>query len=103
MTTPDIQDLTARGLKLLGKLGMLSPAERSLVDPYIACLELYLDETRPSPAQTPASNVVSFEDATIARRVQRTEVQRLRVAEVRNRGQHRHGVNEFGDDVYDDE
>ncbi|HEV7246225.1 MAG TPA: hypothetical protein VGN93_04465 [Shinella sp.] len=69
MTTPDIQDLTARGLKLLGKLGMLSPAERSLVDPYIACLELYLDETRAAPAQSATSKVVSFEDASLARRV----------------------------------
>lgn len=90
MTTPDIQHLTARGLKLLGKLGMLSPAERSLVDPYVACLELYLDETRPAPAQTHTPNVVSFEDATLARRVQRAEVERRR-----------HGVNEFGDDVFD--
>lgn len=80
---------------------MLSPAERCLVDPYIACLELYLDETRPAPAHTPMSNVVSFEDATLARRVQRAEVERRRVAEVRKAGQHRHGVNEFGDDVYD--
>lgn len=52
---PDIQDLTARSLKLLGKLGMLSPAERSVVDPYVACLELFLDETRPAPAMTPPS------------------------------------------------
>lgn len=98
---PDIQDLTARGLKLLGKLGMLSPAERSLVDPYVACLELYLDETRPAPAQPPATNIVDFEDAVAARRVQRAEVERRRVAEVRKAGQHRHGVNEFGDDVYE--
>ncbi|UNK37716.1 hypothetical protein MNR02_14795 [Shinella sp. H4-D48] len=99
---PDIQSLTARGLKLLGKLGMLSPAERSLVDPYVTCLELYLDETRPAPAQTPMSNVVSFEDATIVRRVQRAEVERRRVAEVRKVGQHRR-VDEFGWEVYDDE
>ena len=102
MTTPDIQDLTARGLKLLAKLGMLSPAERSLVDPYVTCLELYLDETRPAPAQAPTSNVVSFEDATLARRVQRAEVERRRVAEVRKAGQHRR-VDEFGWEVYDDE
>jgi len=100
---PDIQDLTARGLKLLGKLGMLSPAERSLVDPYVACLELHLDETRPVPAQTATpSNVVDFEDAMTARRVQRAEVERRRVAEVRKPGQHRR-VDEFGWEVYDDE
>ncbi|MFN3506633.1 MAG: hypothetical protein ACK4ZU_04090 [Allorhizobium sp.] len=96
---PDIQDLTARGLKLLGKLGMLSQAERAVVDPFVACLELYLDETRPAPAKTPPSNVLSFEDAATARRVQRAEIDRRRVAEVWKAGQH--WVNEFGDDVYD--
>lgn len=96
---PDIQDLTARGLKLLGKLGMLSPAERSVVDPYVACLELFLDETRPAPAETPPSNVLSFEDAATARRVQRAEIERRRVAAANKAGQH--WVNEFGDDVYD--
>lgn len=100
---PDIMELNARGLKLLSKLGMLLPAERSLVEPYVACLELYLAETRPVPAQprTP-SNVVSFEDASVARRVQRAEVHRRRVAESRNSGQHRR-VDEFGWEVRDDE
>lgn len=97
---PDIQELNARGLKLLRKLGMLTPAERSLVDPWVACLELYLDETRPAPAKAPPSNVVSFEDATTARRVQRAEIERRRIAEAKKAGQH-HWVNEFGDDVYD--
>lgn len=95
---PDIQDLTARGLRLLGKLGMLPPAERSLVDPLVACLELYLDETRSAPT----SNVVSFEDETMTRRVRRAEVERRRVAEVRKAGQHRR-VDDFGWEVYDDE
>lgn len=99
---PDIQDLTARGLELLRKLGMLTPAERALVDPHVACLEIYFDETRPAPTQAPPSNVMSFEDATTARRVQRAELELRRVAEAKKAGQHRR-VDEYGWEVYEDE
>ena len=94
---PDIQYLTARGLKLLDKLGMLDDAERSLVRPYVACLELFLDDVRPKPAvEIETSNIVSFEDLT-SRRVQRAEVARRRAS-----AEPRRGVNEFGDDVWSD-
>ena len=94
---PDIQSLTARGLKLLDKLGMLDDAERSLVRPYVACLELFLDDVRPrSFSESKTSNIVSFEDVT-SRRVQRAEIARRRTTT-----EPRRGVNVFGDDVWSD-
>lgn len=92
---PDIQALTARGLKLLDKLKMLSPEEAAVALPYAAALDEYLKTRKPSPP----SNVVSFEDHRSARVVQRAEIRRL--ANVDYRGQR--GVNEFGDDVYGDD
>ncbi|OLP54845.1 hypothetical protein BJF92_13630 [Rhizobium rhizosphaerae] len=93
----DIQSLTARGLKLHDKLGMLDNAERSLVLPYVACLELFLDDVCPKPAvEIETSNIVSFEDVT-SRRVQRAEI-----AQRRTTAEPRRGVNVFGDDIWSD-
>lgn len=95
---PDIQSLTARGLMFLDKLGMLDDAERSLVRPYVACLELFLDDVRPrSLSDNRTSNVVPLEDLT-SRRVQRAEIARRRTT-----AGPRRGVNAFGDDVWSDD
>lgn len=92
---PDIQALTVRGLHLLDRLKMLSPEEAAVALPYAAALDDYL-KTRTPP---PPSNVVSLEDHRSARVVQRAEIRRLA-----NRGYpSNRGVNEFGDDVYDDD
>ena len=75
---PDIQSLTARGHKLFDKLGMLDDAERSLVRPFVAWFEIFLNDMRPKPAtETKTWNVVSFEGFT-SRRVRRTEFARRR-------------------------
>jgi len=92
---PDIQELTARGLRLLDKLKMLSPDEAAVALPFAAALDGYLKTRTPSLP----SNVVSFEQHRSARLVQRAEIRRLA-----NRGYpSNRGVNEFGDDVYDDD
>lgn len=91
---PDIQELTARGLRLLDKLKMLSPDEADVALPYAAALDEYLKTRTPSPP----SNVVCLEDHRSARVVQRAETRRL--ANLEYRGQR--GVNEFGDDVFYD-
>ncbi len=43
---PDIPIIDRPGSQVLDKLGLLDDAERSLVRPYVACLELFLDDVR---------------------------------------------------------
>lgn len=94
----DVLVLTARAIE--GHLMLYTDAQRDVMLPYLRGLFAY-EASRPA-SKRPSSNIVDFEMAAIKARLERTVSRQRRTALAEGRAVLQHGVNSFGDAVYDD-
>ncbi|KQS84840.1 hypothetical protein [Rhizobium sp. Leaf383] len=94
----DIMVLTARAIE--GHLMLYTDTQRDVMLPYLRGLCAY-EASRPA-ARRPKSNILDFETALVKKRLEKIVYTERRSALVEGRNILQHGVNSFGDAVYDD-
>lgn len=78
---------------------LYTPAQRDVLMPYVRGLATYEASRPAAPRRT---NVVDFETALIKARLSKAVARERRSALVEARNVLQHGVNEFGDCLYED-
>lgn len=94
----DLMVLIARALE--GHLVLYTPAQIDVVMPHLRGLCAY-EASRPAACR-PKSNVLDFETALIRKRLDRTVCRERRSSIADTQKALQHGVNEFGDLIFDD-
>lgn len=95
----DILVLTLQALD--GHMPLFSPAQKEMVLPYVRGLASY-EASRPE-SKRPASNIVDFESAVVKARLEKS-IRQTRAAQLADAyAVYKHGVNEFGYLVHDDD
>lgn len=94
----DLMVLTARALEAY--LVLYTPAQVDVVMPHLRGLCAY-EASRPGPRR-PKSNVLDFETALVKKRLEKIVYTERRLALADTHRVLQHGVNKFGDLIFDD-